>query len=148
MRIFENTSSFASFQLGEVGVLAGENRCFVRAANRKRPTIDRALGEAVDLRLGLGVDLLVDPRNRHAKRWPHFQQRFGKMLHERTVGQGNAVIEQRKSTWRAVTCESGRKETLICPGPTLKPCREQAMFEAMLPCVSIAPFDVPVVPEV
>ena len=37
---------------------------------------------------------------------------------------------------------------LICPGCMSKPSSEQLMLEAMLPWVSIAPLEVPVVPEV
>jgi hypothetical protein len=44
--------------------------------------------------------------------------------------------------------QSGRKERLIFPGRTSNPSREQEILEAMLPWVSMAPLDAPVVPEV
>ncbi len=76
-----------------VGVCPARIAGLVGAADGERPAVDRTIGEAAGLHLGLGIDFFVDPGHGHEKRRAHFQQGFGKCLHERTVGQSDAVVE-------------------------------------------------------
>ena len=64
------------------------------AADRERPAVDGALGEAASRHLSFRVDLFVDPGHRHAKCRADFQKSLGEILDEGTVGEGDAVVEQ------------------------------------------------------
>ncbi len=62
----------------------------------KSPIEDGALGQALGLLLGLGINLLVHPGHRDKHGRLHFEQARRQPVQERTIGQRHAVIQHGK----------------------------------------------------
>src|SRR5437016_13569753 len=120
----------------------------VAPPHKKSAAIDPFLRNCVRLLVNLGVNFLVDSRDCNHNGRFQFQQRLRKLIHIRQIGESDPGMSRPRSTFRAVTCESGKKEMLSCPGWKLNRLSHAAILEAMLPCVSTTPLGVPVVPEV
>ena len=118
------------------------------APDAQSPAEDRAFGKALRFQFGLGVDLFIDARHRDENGRPHFLQRLRQILDEWTVSECYAVVEHREIHMARGNVAQRQERNTINPGRMSNPSREHWMFEAMLPWVSIAPLEVPVVPEV
>ena len=129
---------------------SGQSLGAVSAPHRKRPAIDCVLRKARSLEDHLLANLFVHAGHANKNVGLHFRQSLGQLRDVRTIGQHHAAIEQceihvprrHMGKWQK------RYAHLFSFVPMPNPSIEDAMFDAMLPWVSMAPFGVPVVPEV
>ena len=145
----EKKSRSASFQARDARSFAGKHFVEMRPAHRHSPAIHRLLEADGNSALHLVVDLLVHTGHGNKDGGMKLAQDPGHVLDKRTIGNGDATIEFSKIDMaRGDVGERKKADGKIELGWKSNSSSETERFDAILPCVSMAPLGTPVVPLV